>query len=202
MVSFKERVELALEEIKNNILTLPPEVLAIQGMSGKLGRNFLNKICRYDDTRYLEIGSWYGSTVVAAAYQNPGTFKAIDNFSQFSGTEEILLQNIQNSNCKVEVINCDCWSFQPPMWGINTYFFDGPHGKEDHKKALSYYYPSLAEEFIFIVDDFNGQEARDGTYEVLQELNPQILFQTTVGETSYSDHNGWWNGFYIGVLHK
>ena len=59
------------------------DILDIEGMSGVKSRHFFNNICSCDDTRYLEIGSFHGSTFSSALYKNKIQAVAIDNWCQF-----------------------------------------------------------------------------------------------------------------------
>ena len=50
---------------------LPPWILNIQGMSGKKYRHFINNLfSSILNCRYLEIGSWKGSTLCSAIFNN------------------------------------------------------------------------------------------------------------------------------------
>jgi hypothetical protein len=44
---------------------------------------FYNNLLKLNDARYLEIGTWKGSTVSAAMYGNKANIVCIDNWSEF-----------------------------------------------------------------------------------------------------------------------
>jgi hypothetical protein len=64
---------------------LPDDILAVEGYSSPLVRRLLNNLCDFGGCRYVEVGTWQGATALSASYLNRGSFKAIDNFSEFGG---------------------------------------------------------------------------------------------------------------------
>ena len=63
--------------------------LAMEGMSGKLYRMFINNLMRLmPEARYLEVGSWAGSTACAAMDRNVAKITCIDNWSLFGGPKD------------------------------------------------------------------------------------------------------------------
>tara|TARA_Y100000310_G_C20465994_1_gene707685 strand:- start:67 stop:915 length:849 start_codon:yes stop_codon:yes gene_type:complete len=64
------------------------------GMSSPKVRHFFNNLCKQlgfeQDVRYLEVGTWAGSTLLSFIHKNQSVIRhasAIDNFSQFQDTE-------------------------------------------------------------------------------------------------------------------
>ena len=57
--------------------------------------------------------------------------------------------------------------------------------------------------FIYIVDDWNRQEVRDGTNKVIKDLNLKILYEKNIIKSNYfpSPHE-WMHGIYIVLLLK
>ena len=87
--------------------------------------------------------------------------------------------------------------------------YDANHTSESHSKALSHYYDCLDDIFIFIVDDWNWQDVRDGTRTAIQNLDLKILYEKEVRLTYDNTHtprhiaaDSWWNGIYIAILKK
>src|SRR5947207_1154180 len=69
---------------------LPDFVREVEGMSGQVYRSFINNfVGEHPDARYLEIGSWGGSTATAAMYGNKMKCLCIDNWSQFGGPKDV-----------------------------------------------------------------------------------------------------------------
>jgi hypothetical protein len=73
-------VKASLQAAIDGKAKLPPDVRAIKGMSGQRYRTFINTLLEtLDRSRYLEIGSWLGSTAAAAIYGNRVQALCVDN---------------------------------------------------------------------------------------------------------------------------
>jgi hypothetical protein len=198
--------------ILNNIdylkSSLPESIFQIEGMSGKFFKNLLNNLLKEESIKnYLEIGVWKGSTCISALYENNNlsNYFLIDNFSLFDGPKDEFKNNFEkflNKSCNI--IDADCFSLDLEKYNIkniDVYFFDGPHDEIDQYNALKYYYDSLNDCFIFIVDDWNWEQVRKGTNRAIQDLNLKIYKQIEYF-TDYPDANTWWNGCAIFLLKK
>jgi len=87
--------------------------------------------------------------------------------------------------------------------------YDGNHTDESHYRALSHYYDCLDDVFIYIVDDWNWLEVRNGTNNAIQNLNLRVLYEKEIrltGDNTHTPHplarNTWWNGIYVAILQK
>jgi hypothetical protein len=93
---------------------------------------------------------------------------------------------------------------------FNVYLYDGEHYEQDHFQALTYYYEVLEDEFIFIVDDFNWPEVRDGTFKSIEHLKLDVVFRHEIfmspedleGMPNHKGKTSWWNGIGIFLLRK
>ena len=87
----------------------------LNGLSGRKFRSMLNNLIeKFDKPKYLEIGSWHGSTACSVCYKNKVDLTCIDNWSQSfiegKDPEFEFNNNIQkalNENCNLNVINED-----------------------------------------------------------------------------------------------
>jgi hypothetical protein len=190
---------------------LDDEILRIEGMSGVKYKKFANRLLSNDVVkRYLEIGAWKGSTAISALRGNHKRveYKLIDNFSEFGGTQEILVENWRRHiGGKPNLINADCFAFDPKDKGISeidVYLYDGRHTENDQYMALKHYYPAMAKTFIFIVDDWAWDHVRAGTMRAIGELQTRIQAKWELFSSSDGSHDphGWWNGCGIFVLKK
>lgn len=201
-------VETSISFAEQGKSKLTSEILEMEGMSGYKNRHFLNNILDRDSVRYLEIGTWKGSTHISALYQNSPEFSlAIDNFSQFDGPREEFEKNCQKFLGKLpNFINGDCFGVNLVSQGvknINVYFYDGEHSPYNQRRALEDIYPVLADEFVYIVDDWNWETVRQGGNEGIKNTNVEVLYSKEIFTANHSgDRQGWWNGWYIGVLKK
>jgi len=201
------------EDITKN--TLPNEIFELEGMSGKLYRQFINHLLKNlgSDVSFLEIGTWKGSTSISALYENLKNIKKywlIDNWSLFGGPKQEFIKNFKNIiKQEPNFIEGDCFKINPKDHGIenvNVYFYDGQHEESDQEKALSYYYDCLEDIFVYIVDDWFWDFVRKGTYNGLKKNNLNIIYQKEYKEF-YKDTKAnlpetWHNGISIFVLEK
>jgi hypothetical protein len=184
----------------------------MKGMSGIKTRHFYNNLLNIEDARYLEIGTWFGSSVCSAMCNNKATVVCIDNWSEFGGPKQEFLQNFKTFKGENEAyfIENDCFNVDiKSMPKFNIYMYDGNHTKESHYNALKHYYNCLDEIFIFIVDDWNWEDVRNGTFESIKNLNLKILYSKEIRLTFDNSvtpepelSQNWWNGIYIAILQK
>ena len=84
VTEYISHVENAIQCADNNVTKLTNSQFSIVGMSSRKIRIFLNEMIK-QDTNYLEIGVWCGSTFTSALYANQyKSAIAIDNFSEFT----------------------------------------------------------------------------------------------------------------------
>lgn len=186
----------------------------IEGMSGQRYRTFINELIASlgERARYLEIGSWKGSTLAAAIEGNKGHFTAIDNWTQFGGPKNEFLANIAAVKTEISphVIEADFRAvdyatFEP----FNVYLFDGPHEEDDQYDGLSLVGPALANPHVLIVDDWNWRKVRLGTFRAIHDGGWTIDYSKEI-RTSHDDtHPGvargesdWHNGYFIAQLSR
>lgn len=203
-------VKKSIDNAKNGISKLSPDILGIEGMSGSKGRHLLNNLCSLPGANYLEIGVWKGSTFISAVYANERSLAsaiAIDNWSEFGGPQSEFLKNMQKFLLpeKAAFYNTDCFvidkqnTFLKP---VNIYFYDGNHTVESHKKAFTYFNDILDDLFIAVVDDWAWDLVKSGTKSAFEELHYQVLFEETLPSYVASDKENWWNGLYVAVIRK
>ena len=169
-----------------------------------------------DDARYLEIGTWKGSSVCSAMCGNKAKVVCIDNWSEFGGLQrakdEFLINfNRYKGENDARFIEQDCYTVDvSQLPKFNIYMFDGNHTKDSHYKALVHYYNCLDDTFVFIVDDWNWKDVRDGTYASFKQLKLSVLYEREIRTTNDDTHGvygsekqkDWHNGIYVAILHK
>ena len=193
----------SIEYANSGATRLNDKALSMEGMSSRKVRNFLNKLLSIPNASYLEIGVWKGSTFYSALYGNsPKYALAIDNFSQFAGNESIFRNNMSDVGTAFDFLNCDSFNTPKIEQTFNIYFYDGDHSFMSQKLALTHYYDMLGDEFVYICDDWNFQEAKDGTLAGIQEKNLQIVQQWELPANHNGDQTNWWNGLWVSVLKK
>ena len=198
-----QNIEDSLKKTDNYESKITDEILKMDGMSGKKTRHFYNNICSMNDTRYLEIGTWKGSSICSAMCNNKMTCTAIDNWSEFGGPKDEFIINFNKykGENNATFIEKDCWNIDVNLLGkFNIYMYDGNHTETSHFQALNYYLSCLDNEFIYLVDDWNNETIRNGTLNSIKHKNLEILYQKEIYTESNSNLNDWHNGISIFVL--
>jgi hypothetical protein len=208
------KARLALERAMVLDGKVSQDILALEGMSGKKYRYFVNNLIEsMEDPRYLEIGVWAGSTLCSAIFGNSVTVTAIDNWSQFEGPSDRFFLNLsrfKGPGAKVSILERDFRRIDYQSLGVHdVYLFDGPHNEVDQHDGLTLTQAALAKEFVLVVDDWNWTPVRTGTFRAIRELGLRVDFcaeiRTTLdGSQPPVNRNSsdWHNGYLIAVLCK
>lgn len=190
---------------------LPEEVLALDGMSGRKYRMFINNLMReIDDPRYLEIGSYKGSTAIAAGFGVAvSSIDCIDNWRFFGGPRAEFVKNMETYvPNRFNTWDCDFRDVDYTiMPAANVFFYDGPHTEKDQYDAVRLVAPGLDDEYVLIVDDWNWDHVRSATFAGLKDSGQRILSAIEVRpvqrRTSLAGQNSdWYNGYLIAVVRK
>jgi hypothetical protein len=193
---------------------IDPAVLHMNGMSGRKYRRFINNLVgALSDARYLEIGSWAGSTLCSAINRNNVRALAIDNWSEFGGPRDEFLDNVgrfRTPGAQVNLIESDFREVDYTQLGpFNLYLFDGPHAAEDQYDGLRLVLPALDREFVLVVDDWNWSAVRSGTFRAIAELRVELEYVVEIRSTLDDTHpeiafadSDWHNGYFISVLRQ
>ena len=212
MEIYKSLVETAFQNAENNISKITNDIINMDGMSGIKTRHFYNNLLNSKYARYLEIGTWKGSSVCSAMCGNNAKVVCIDNWSEFGGPKSEFLVNFEKFKGENDAafIENDCFKVDVSMLPkFNIYMYDGNHTNDSHYKALVHYYNCLDDIFIFIVDDWNWIDVRNGTMKSIQKLNLKVLYKKEIRLTWDNSHTPplqasqtWHNGIYVAILQK
>ena len=227
-----EHVRKSIRKATIGISKLNGAILSIDGMSSSKVRHLLNNLCSVSGARYLEIGSFKGSTLLAAIFGNENVLamaSAIDNFSQFGGPKQEFWENVnayvdptmQNSgrfrfveenafsNAALAELGKpfsesgdDLNAERDLTEKYNVYVYDGGHSLEDHRRAFTHMGPLLAPLFIAVIDDWNQEQVKDGTREAFMELGWNVVYETELPSRGNGDKELWWNGMSLAVVQK
>lgn len=189
----------------------PPTLQLIEGMSGQRYRTFINRYVRtISAPRYLEVGSWAGSTATAALYNNCVTAVCIDNWSLFGGPKAAFQANIakvQSPAVSFKFIENDFRQVDFSSLGkFNIYLFDGPHEERDQYDGIVAALPALDNPCLLIVDDWNWRGVRLGTFQAIIDsdirLGSSIEVRTTLNDQhggAWGQYSEWHNGYFLCV---
>jgi hypothetical protein len=209
---YKRQIEHAFRSAELGKSQITEEILAMEGMTGNKTRHFYNQLLNMEGARYLEIGTWKGSSSCSAMCGNSAKVLCIDNWSEFGGPKDDFLRNFEKykGDNDAMFIESDCFAVDTKYLPFfNVYMYDGNHTHDSHYRALLHYINNLDDIFIFIVDDWNWDDVRNGTYESIKKLNLEVMFEKEIRLTADNTHtpqpmasNTWWNGIYVAILRK
>lgn len=193
----------------------------IQGLTSDKVRHFLNNLCSYEDTKYLEIGVFNGSTFCAAIQGNDITAYAADHWrdvdiqpiredipwKEEEGSIETFIENVKSvwtDNSNIAILNGDIREATGENLDqkVNTIFYDADHELDTQKSCLQHILPYTEDEFILVVDDANLEDVHSSTLEFVKENNLEILYERSILTDEIEDVNSWWNGINIFVIKK
>jgi len=205
-----DAVEFAIANADSGSTKLTDKQLSLEGMSSNKTRIFLNELIK-EDTNYLEIGTYKGSTFVSALYNNnPLNAYAIDNFSLdsfYGGSEQEFLATCEyNEIVNFKFFNENSFDMKVEsknkIKDINVYFYDGEHEEIDQCKAITDFLENLSNEFILIVDDWNWDKVKNGTYAGISQSNLKIHKKWELPAAYNGDKAQWHNGMFVAILEK
>lgn len=167
--------------------------------------HLLNNICALQDASHLHVGLYTGGSFVSALYGNESLLKDKIGVDWYSDDAPYGHKNICYSLCQkylshnYNIVIGDCFAVDKSQFKnpIDIYLYDADHSTMAHKMAFTYYNEILADVFITIVDDWNWEQVRDGTFEAFDELNYHILYENVIPADATRG-----NGQYIAVIKK
>jgi protein O-GlcNAc transferase len=157
---------------------------------------------------YVEVGSYYGASLIGALRGNEGRdFAAIDLFS-FGATEVKgrtlpaasragLEENLRRFEVEgATILEGDAFEvIEGGSLGdrrVGVYYFDGPHDYESQLRGLRSIEPWLADEALLVVDDFDWEQVDRATRDYLAgQPRAQMLFEIGGAEKGQPQ---WWEG--------
>jgi hypothetical protein len=207
-------VKNAYEQAQDGRGKLDQRLLAFRGASGRRYRLFINTLIgSLDDARYMEIGSYTGSTLCATIAGNKVAALVIDNWSLFGGPVKDFMHNVatyRTPAARVSVLETDFRQVDYRHIGkFNVYMFDGPHTERDHYDAVNLALPALDDSFVLVVDDWDWGQVRSGTLWAIHDnglkIDLSIDIRTTMDGTSPpvgAERSDWHNGYLLAVISR
>ena len=225
--SLSKNLKLSLDKSLALETKLPDEIKFMGGMSGKKYRYLINNfISMTENSKYLEIGSWAGSTVCSAIFGNKVKALCIDNWLKFD-TEDYLHKIYKTNDQKKEfeentkkIITKDIdfkfieSDFRKVNYSkldkFNIYCYDALHDEKSQYDGINIAQPALEDLFFLIVDDWNWTQVRNGTLNAIKDLNIEIIssieIKTTQDNTIPSfmlgQFSDWHNGYFLAICKK
>jgi hypothetical protein len=188
------------EKLKSKI---PAEYIEkLTGLASPKIWHLLNNLCAQSEN-YLEIGTYMGSSLMAALYGNDHvSATAVDNFCMKPHTRGHFFANVKD--LKFTFIEQDCFTINPTIFvkPIALYFYDGRHDYADQYKAISHFLPAMKDEFVYVCDDWNNSPVQEGTFKAIEDLGLDIVEMEERKNKLMKDKDGWWCGIVALKLRK
>jgi len=193
---------------------LTQDVGLVHGFSGQKIRLFFNNlIALMDDPRYMEIGVYCGASFISAIFQNKVTALGIDNWSWEGSRRGYFFQQLGalcSDGNSISILDTDFRQVNFSAFAnYNVLFYDGSHEEKDQYDGIVLPQPSLADNYILIVDDWNWEHVRRKTFDALRDcgatVENSIEMRTTLDNTIAEwagMGSSWHNGLFIGAVRK
>lgn len=191
----------AFERAENLQSKIPADYIPkLTGLSSPKIWHLLNNLCAQADS-YLEIGTYMGSSLMAALYGNSVSAVAVDNFCMKPKTRGHFFQNTKHLS--FTFIEKDCFTIQhSELPAIDLYFYDGEHSQDSQYKAIVHFLGSMKQEFIYVCDDWNNSPVREGTFQAIRDCKLEIVEFHERRHETMKDKENWWCGIAVFKLKK
>lgn len=196
---------------------MPASALEVPFLGSLKIRALLNNLGAIS-THVADVGSHKGGSMCSmlAGNSNIKSATAIDSWASDETNEDKAYpqfiantQKFKPTTTELNVIVGDCWEVSLDLIPnkIDLYSYDAGHSQSDQMNALLYYKDMLADEFIYVCDDWEYGDVKQGTMEGIEEGNYEILFQQELlnpSGTYENDHlnEHWWRGYFVALLKK
>ena len=159
---------------------------------------------------YVEVGTYYGASMVGAMRGNEGDFVAIDRFS--FGAIEVSGRKLPATNRAgleeslrrfgadgAAILEGD--AFEVIEGGalddrrVGIYYYDGPHDYESQVRGLNAIEPWLADEALLVVDDHDWEQVGRATRDYLA-ADPRARLLVEIGGSTKGQPQ-WWEGMAV-----
>jgi protein O-GlcNAc transferase len=156
---------------------------------------------------YVEVGTYYGASLIGAMRGNDGDFVAIEAFS-FEAREvkgrklpaasrEGLEESLRRFGCEgATILEGDAFELlEGGALGdrrVGVYYYDGPHDYDSQVRGLRAVERWLADEALLVVDDHDWEQVARATRDYLAaQPRARLLFDIPGTDKG---HPEWWEG--------
>ena len=150
---------------------------------------------------YVEIGTFRGTSLIAAMLANDADFVAIDDFSMGRGSRDALDENLTRFGLKGRPTILEGNAFELLRGGaltgraVGVYYYDASHDYDSQVAGLRLVEPYLAEPALLIVDDSDWEAVGRATRDYLAgQPRARLLFDIAGKSHGQPD---WWEGVHV-----
>ena len=149
----------------------------------------------------MEVGTYRGTSLIAAMLDNDGEFVAIDNWSLGDGSREQLDRNLARFGFagRAELIEGD--AFETLRSGrlegrkVGVYYYDNGHEYEQQLDGMRLIEPYLVSPALVIVDDTDWERVERAVDDYLAEQPRATELLHLDGKDRGAPH--WWEGMRV-----
>jgi predicted O-methyltransferase YrrM len=157
--------------------------------------------CLEPGESYVEVGTYHGSSLIAALLENEGDFVALDNWSLGDGSQEQLARNLARFELagRPKLIEGD--AFETLRSGaldgkrVGVYYSDNGHEYEQQLDGMRLVEPHLVDGALVIVDDTDWERVERAVDDYLTEQPHATELLRIDGKDR--GHPEWWEGMRV-----
>lgn len=205
-----DQIKIEIEKALRRESNLTPLALSVPMLGSLNIRHLLNNLGSIS-TSFCEVGSHVGGSFASAVFRNKNLKHAIaidswaSDLTNGDTYEKQFYENVLPivEDCPMQVIKSDSFEVDvSKLPTIDFYYFDGSHDYDSQRKALTYYLPAMADQFLFAVDDYMLSEVRQGTQDGIKESGCEVLFEREFETDSEYNNESFWRSWYVAFLKK
>ncbi|MDX6454708.1 MAG: hypothetical protein QOD48_815 [Gaiellaceae bacterium] len=157
--------------------------------------------CLQPDESYVEVGTYHGTSLIAAMLDNDAEFVAIDNWSLGDGSREQLDRNLARFGFagRAEMIEGDAFetlrSDRLAGRKVGVYYYDNGHEYEQQLDGMRLIEPYLLSPALVIVDDTDWERVEQAVEDYLAEQPRAMQLLRIDGKEPGAPH--WWEGMRV-----
>lgn len=156
--------------------------------------------CLGEGEAYVEVGTYRGTSLIAAMLGNAGTFVALDNWSMGEGSREQLDLNLARFGLTgAELLEGD--AFETLRGGalegrtVGVYYYDNGHEYEQQLDGMRLIEPYLASPALVIVDDTDWERVERAVDDYLEQQPRATEILSIDGKDRGAPQ--WWEGMRV-----
>ena len=176
---------------------------AVPGLARENNLALLNlaAACLDEHESFVEVGTFRGTSLIAAMLGNDGDFVAIDDFSFRDASRQQLEENLRRFGLdgRAAVLEGDAFAvLRGDALGdrrVGVYYYDAGHAYEQQLEALRLIEPHLATRALLVVDDTDWDDVRRATGDYVA-AQPSVSLLLEVGGKEHGLPH-WWEGMQV-----
>jgi predicted O-methyltransferase YrrM len=157
--------------------------------------------CLDSGESYVEVGTYHGTSLIAALLENDGDFVALDNWSLGDGSRDQLEKNLARFGLAGRPALIEGDAFETLRSGaldgrrVGVYYYDNGHEYEQQLDGMRLIEPHLVDDALVIVDDTDWERVERAVDDYLaqQPRAPEIVRI----DGKHRGHPEWWEGMRV-----